>query len=92
MLSRLKPALPQPWLKLLSGLMWSGVGIMLGRLAWGWLRPLEMSLAVLLGGVLPGYPYLTGSVAGSADRVYCRCGAVGFRYRSSGARVSNVKP
>lgn len=50
MLSKLKPALPQPWLKLLSGLMWSGVGIMLGRLAWGWLRPLDMSLAVLLGG------------------------------------------
>ncbi len=49
MLSKLKPALPRPWLKLLSGLMWSGVGIMLGRLAWGWLRLLDLSQAILLG-------------------------------------------
>ena len=48
MMSKWKPALPKPWLKLLSGLMWSGVGIMLSRLAWGWLQPLDTSQAAIL--------------------------------------------
>ncbi|MFN2146236.1 MAG: hypothetical protein ACK2T7_12855 [Anaerolineales bacterium] len=39
-LQRFKPAVAQKWLVLLSGLMWSGVGILLISLAAGWLLPL----------------------------------------------------
>jgi hypothetical protein len=37
-LSVLKPASDKRVLIVLAGLMWSGVGVMLGRLAFGWLR------------------------------------------------------
>ena len=36
-IQRLKPGAPKAVLHLMAGLMWSGVGIMLGRLAVGWL-------------------------------------------------------
>ena len=54
-LERWKPALPRVWLYLLSGLMWSGVGLMLCTLAYGWLLQVEVLNAMLLtmaGGVL----------------------------------------
>ena len=39
-LTRLKPAVPKHWLIAIAGLVWSGAGGMLCRMAWGWLRPL----------------------------------------------------
>jgi hypothetical protein len=55
-LERWKPALPRAWLYLLSGLMWSGVGLMLCFLAYGWLLQVEVLNALLLtaAGVLLG--------------------------------------
>ena len=38
-LTRLKPAVPKHWLIAIAGLVWSGAGGMLCRMAWGWLRP-----------------------------------------------------
>ncbi|MGB2895414.1 MAG: hypothetical protein WBB65_04525 [Anaerolineales bacterium] len=37
-LERLKPAASKPWLIASAGIMWSGVGLMLCNLAYGWLR------------------------------------------------------
>jgi hypothetical protein len=53
---RWKPALPRIWLYLLSGLMWSAVGLMLCFLAYGWLLQVEVLNALLLAaaGVLLG--------------------------------------
>ena len=47
-LERWKPAGPRVWLYLLSGLMWSGVGLMLCSLAYGWIMEIEIPLALLL--------------------------------------------
>jgi hypothetical protein len=38
-LERLKPAAGKPWLIVTAGIMWSGVGLMLCNLAYGWLLP-----------------------------------------------------
>jgi len=48
------PAVPKRWLHALAGVMWSGVGIFLMSLAYGWLLPVKMVYAVLLtlGGIL----------------------------------------
>ena len=53
-LQKLKPGLPKPWLHLLAGLIWSGVGIYLNFLASGWIKPLSVGQAILFvfGGVL----------------------------------------
>ena len=55
-LERWKPALPRVWLYLLSGLMWSGVGLLLCFLAYRWLLQAEVLNALLLAlaGVLLG--------------------------------------
>jgi len=37
LLHRLNPRLPRPWLLALAGLMWTAVGVMLGRYAFIWL-------------------------------------------------------
>jgi hypothetical protein len=42
----LTPAVDKRWLLLLAGLMWSGVGLMLATLAYGWLRPVELGEAL----------------------------------------------
>ena len=42
----LTPAVDKRWLLLLAGLMWSGVGVMLAYLAYGWLRPIELEEAL----------------------------------------------
>jgi hypothetical protein len=42
-----KLALPRRWLHLLSGLMWSAVGVLLMRLAYGWLVGLPLSAALI---------------------------------------------
>ncbi len=48
-LEKLKPAVSKYWLLALAGVMWSGVGIMLCRLAVIWLKPVHQSLAWSLG-------------------------------------------
>jgi hypothetical protein len=44
----LKPAVSRRWLFALAGSMWSGVGVMLCRLAYGWLQPLNNLQAMTL--------------------------------------------
>jgi len=44
----LKPAVSKRWLFALAGLMWSGVGVMLCRLAYKWLQPLNSPQAMTL--------------------------------------------
>jgi hypothetical protein len=57
-LSRLKPALPRRYLLLLSGLMWSLVGLMLCRLAYRWYLALNIGdhWVYILGGLLLALP------------------------------------
>ena len=43
-----KPAASKPWLVTVAGIMWSGVGLMLCHLAYGWLLPVNLQQAVLL--------------------------------------------
>ena len=45
----LKPAVNKRWLFLLAGIMWSGVGVMLSRLAFGWLNLETLQDAFWLG-------------------------------------------
>jgi hypothetical protein len=54
-LNRLKPDVEQRWLLLIAGLMWGGVGAMLGRLAIEWLRfevPPHVWVFLLAGAIL----------------------------------------
>ena len=44
-----KPAVPKSWLMATAGLMWTGVGVVLCRLAWVWLMAVERPEAELLG-------------------------------------------
>lgn len=55
---RLKPALPRPWLLALAGLMWTAVGVMLGRYAFVWLAnpPSWANAALGLVGVAAAVP------------------------------------
>jgi len=58
-LERLKPAVPKSFLSLTAGLMWTGVGIFLISLAWGWIgnSTVEQSWVYWLPGIL-----LAGSI------------------------------
>ena len=50
--SKLKPAVNRKWLIIISGLMWSGVGIFLNILAVGWLRAftsVQIFISVIIG-------------------------------------------
>jgi len=47
----LKPGTPKNWLYLTAGLMWSGVGIWLCNLAFGWLAPRKPVLFLSMGAV-----------------------------------------
>ncbi|MEA3351861.1 MAG: hypothetical protein U9Q82_14695 [Chloroflexota bacterium] len=51
---KIKPGVDKKWLHLTAGLMWSGVGIFLSSLAYGWLVPVEIvaSLLLALGGIV----------------------------------------
>ena len=53
-LERLKPAASKPWLIASAGVMWSGVGLMLCNLAYGWLLPVAFPqvLWMALTGIL----------------------------------------
>jgi hypothetical protein len=62
-LEKIKPATRKMWLHVLSGIMWSGVGLYLCSLAFGWLQPEAMNKAILLslsGGLLAIAIYLFG--------------------------------
>jgi hypothetical protein len=61
-LDRLKPAVPKRWLLIIAGVLWDGVGLLLLRLAIGWLslvhRRLGLELALLgVGSALPMYRF-----------------------------------
>ncbi|NHZ86237.1 MAG: hypothetical protein GWP19_10195 [Planctomycetia bacterium] len=50
--SRLKPAVNRKWLIIISGLMWSGVGILLNILAFNWLKSfnnIQLFLTIIIG-------------------------------------------
>ena len=54
-LMKINPAVGKPWLNILSGLMWSGVGIFLCSLTVPWLQPVNLGnrlLFILLGFLL----------------------------------------
>ena len=46
-INKLKPGVDKFWLFVVASLMWSGVGIYLDFLAFGWLRPENISLGIL---------------------------------------------
>jgi len=48
-LKSLKPAVTKPWLVAIAGLMWTGVGVMLCRLAYHWFIAINTGAAVILG-------------------------------------------
>ena len=48
-LNSLKPAVTKSWLIALAGLMWTGVGVMLCRLAYVWLAAVNRGMAASLG-------------------------------------------
>ena len=48
-LANMKPAVSKYWLIALAGLMWSAVGVMLGRLAYIWLAAVDWDRALPLG-------------------------------------------
>lgn len=54
--ARFKPALPKAWLYLLSGLMWSAVGILLNTYSYRWLQDMTLmeSSVYWLPGILLG--------------------------------------
>lgn len=50
--SKLKPAVKRKWLIIISGLMWSGVGIFLNILAFNWLKSfnnIQLFLTIIIG-------------------------------------------
>ena len=48
-LSSLKPAVTKSWLIAVAGLIWTGVGVMLCRLAYNWLTLINRGMATSLG-------------------------------------------
>ena len=48
-LNSVKPAVTKSWLIALAGLMWTGVGVMLCRLAYVWLAVINRGMAASLG-------------------------------------------
>jgi len=48
-LNSLKPAVTKSWLIAIAGLMWTGVGVMLCRLAYAWLAVINRGMAASLG-------------------------------------------
>lgn len=47
----LKPGTPKFWLHLTAGLMWSGVGLWLCYLAYGWLQPEDKTTALIMAAI-----------------------------------------
>lgn len=48
-LNSLKPAVTKSWLIALAGLMWTGAGMMLCRLAYNWLAIINMGISITSG-------------------------------------------
>jgi len=66
--SKLKPAAPICWLIAAAGFTWSAVGILLCRLAYGWLHALVFSRALLSGtagmiGAVVAYHFVFSAIA-----------------------------
>jgi len=51
LLHRLNPAVAKKWLLVVAGMMWTGVGLMLTRLAYGWLTAAPSPGMLLLGAI-----------------------------------------
>ena len=49
LLHRLNPAVAKKWLVVVAGMMWTGVGLMLTRLAYGWLTAAPSPVMLMLG-------------------------------------------
>jgi hypothetical protein len=66
----LTPAVDKRWLMFLAGLMWSGVGLMLVTLAYGWLVPVELGEALwkALAGLLLALAIYTFGFSKFADK------------------------
>ncbi len=52
-----KPAASKPWLILTAGLIWGGVGLMLARYTFIWLRPIPLWQASLLAALGAGIAF-----------------------------------
>jgi hypothetical protein len=68
LLSKLKPETPVYWLIAAAGFVWSSVGILLCRLAYGWLGALELQRALLSGtagmiGAVVAYYFVFSAIA-----------------------------
>jgi CBS domain containing-hemolysin-like protein len=62
MLTKIKPHVERKWLLLVSGLLWSGVGVFLNSLTWKWLQVYGMQTAV--------YAHITGIAMGITISVF----------------------
>ena len=69
-----KPAAPKIWLFSLSGVMWSGVGVMLCSMAYSWLKPLPITSALVLAlaGIILAVIISTYGFSGLAVKNICR--------------------
>lgn len=77
-LVKCKPAVAKVWLYVFAGLIWSGVGLYLSSLAYGWWQPLTGSDGILLalaGGLLALAIYAFG-FSKFADKNICRIQAI----------------
>jgi len=64
-ISKIKPSVEKRWLYLIAGGIWSVVGLMLCRLAYGWLRPVswpKAGILTLLGLLLAAAIYQFGFI------------------------------
>jgi hypothetical protein len=50
-LKSLKPAVTKSWLIGLAGLMWTGAGLTLCRLAYNWLAIINIGISIISGGL-----------------------------------------
>jgi len=49
LLHKMNPAVAKKWLLVVAGMMWTGVGLMLTRLAYGWLTAAPSQVLLILG-------------------------------------------
>ena len=74
-IDKLNPAVSREWLLLLAGVMWSGVGLMLGNYAWHWWmdQPSMLTVGLVILGValaVLAYRALFRNIAGkNIDRI-----------------------
>ncbi len=68
--SSCKPAVPRRWLMGLAGILWGAVGVMLCRLAIGWLQPVRIEQRVVLLGL--GLALAAGMYRAAFSRLVAR--------------------